>query len=655
MSGPAPAGALVAVLSKRGRFLMAEPFFAASGSDERSHGHRRSTQIAVTPGSKGAGRAAPGDLVLLSVSGSGHRRSGPDRRARVLRVIGRPEVARDVIEALMLDRALRRGFDPAIEREAREAAQHPGGANGREDLRDLATFTIDPQSARDYDDAISARALEDGTLRIWVHIADVSAHVREGSQLDREARRRATSVYVPGAVEPMLPQSLSGDACSLVPEADRLAVTVELDLDGANVRRVAFHRSIIRSDVRLSYEQVDRIFAGAEASSDPWAQPLAVARSAAAALEQARQSRGALTLDSSEPEFSFDREGHVSAIDQRRQTESHRLIEHLMITANEAVARRLEQHKTPCLFRVHERPDPERIKRLVEQLTSLEVPTPPLPERISSSQAADLLGEISKLVERHITRATVRARAADPQALATGGRVALTSLLLRSLKQASYSPRNIGHAGLGSSCYCHFTSPIRRYPDLVCHRALISTLGGEHPVPRASDMAQLGEWTSERERDAMKIERNADDVAACFALERVLYEEGWRQTFRGEITGLISAGAFIAFGANSQDEEEDLGLPVYEGMLPVRRISAPDQRPGDGSSSRAEHRSRHTRRSAGEGPQSAERDWWELNEHGTMLHGSRSGATLRLGDPIDVRVVGVQASRGRVDLAIADS
>jgi ribonuclease R len=656
MTAGTPAGTLVAVLAKRGRFLLAEPFFAESRSDDQQSRRRSSEQIVITPGSRGAGRAAAaGDLVLLHTPGPARRRSGPAGRPRILRVIGHPDVASDVIEALMLDRGLRRGFDRAVEREATEAAAQRDVALDREDLRDLATFTIDPQSAGDFDDAISARSLDDGTLRVWVHIADVSAHVREGSPLDREARRRATSVYVPGAVEPMLPQSLSGDACSLLPNTDRLAITVELDLDGANIKRVAFHRSIIRSDARLTYEQVDRIFAGADSAEDPWGSSLAVARGAAAALESERQRRGALTLGSSEPEFSFDHEGHVSEISARRQTESHRLIEHLMIAANEAVARRLQQHKTPCLYRVHERPDPERIKRLVDQLASLEVPTPPLPEHISSSQAADLLSEISMLVERHVARARARARAADPRALSTGGSVALTSLLLRSLKQAYYSPRNVGHAGLGSSCYCHFTSPIRRYPDLVCHRALISTLGGEQPAPRAAELAELGAWTSERERQAMKIERDADDVARCFALERLLYERGWRETFSGEITGLISAGAFVAFGSGEPQDDSEPAMPIYEGMIPLRRLdTAEDQRSSDkGPRSRP---AAHARRSSsGEDQRSSPRDWWELGEHGTTLHGSRSGATLRLGDQINVRVVGVQAPRGRVDLTVAPS
>jgi ribonuclease R len=621
---PAPEGAVVAVLEKRGRFLVAEPLFPLSGDDGR--GRRGGGRMTVDARTRaGARRANAGDLALVQPARSRDGRAG---HARVVRLIGRPEVARDVIEALMLDRGLRRGFDPVVEREAREARDRGLAAGGRDaprrDLRALSTFTIDPADAKDFDDAVSAEVLGDGAVRVWIHIADVAAHVAEGSLVDREARRRGTSVYVPGAVEPMLPEALSSDACSLVAERDRLAVTVELELDGTRVRSAAFYRSLIRSDARLDYDQVDRVFAGVESAREPWAAPLAAARRVSAALEDERAQRGALVVDSVEPEFEFDRDGHVRRVSGRVQTESHRLIEHLMIAANEAVARLLSDRGVPCLYRVHERPEPARVERLIEQLASLGVATPPLPDVLSPSQAAELVGQCSRLVAEHVRR--------------TGhGNIALGSLVLRSLKQAYYSPQNLGHAGLRSSCYCHFTSPIRRYPDLVCHRALLSAVGGGEHAPEPGRLGELGVWTSERERAAMTIERDADDVARCFALELALYERGWDHEFAGEVTGLIGAGAFVAFGparavaaagaagAGSERGGDPAPAPPYEGMLPVRRLAA-----GAG-----------------------ERDWWELNEAGTILSGSRSGRTLRLGDPLAVRVRRVEAVRGRVDLDLA--
>jgi ribonuclease R len=625
----------VAVLERRGRFLTAEPLFPRPDAQASARaGHRSSRLVLGSPGSKRGVRASPGELVLVAPA----RRSAD---TRILRVLGRPDVARDVIEALMLDRGLRRGFDPALEREASAAGQRVAAEQlERRDLRALATFTVDPASARDYDDAISAQNSGDGGTRVWVHIADVAAHVPEGSPLDREARRRSTSVYVPGAVEPMLPHALSSDACSLMPGADRPAVTVELELRGAEVLSAAFYRSLIRSDARLDYDRVDRIFAGAEQAEDPWREPLGAARTAAAALQSRRERSGALVVESEEPEFDFDEHGNVIDVRGSVQTESHRLIEHLMIAANEAVARQLAEHRTPCLYRVHERPDPERIARLVDQLASLGVPTPPLPassserEHMTSTQAADLLGDISRRVDRHVRR--------------TGhGRIALGSLVLRSLKQAYYSPVNLGHAGLHSTAYCHFTSPIRRYPDIVCHRALLSVVGGGERAPRGGELAELGAWTSERERDAMVIERDGDKVACAFALQRLLHDLDRDHVFAGEVSGLIGAGAFVAFSADvtgapaqarpgranrdeaNRDEAKAVATraaaPPFEGMLPVRRM----------------------------GSDSGARDWWELNEQGTILHGERTGATLRLGDPIEVRVDRVDAIRGRVDLAPA--
>ncbi len=644
-SVPAPAGAVVAVLQRSGRFLTAEPLFARqerSAGTPRRGGSERIVLRSPRP-EHGRREARTGDLVLVHLSPRG--RSGKGAGARILRVLGRPDVAVDLIEALMLDRGLRRGFDPAVEREARGAGERARQSQAaRRDLRGLTTFTIDPISARDFDDAISAEDLGEGRTRVWVHIADVAAHVPEGSLVDREARRRATSVYVPGAVEPMLPHALSSDACSLIPGAERPAVTVELELNGPQVQRTSFYRSLIRSDQRLDYERVDRIFAREEQAAEPWGESLGIARRVAAELQRKRQRSGALVVDSEEPEFSFDDQGNVASISGREQTESHRLIEHLMIAANEAVARLLLERDVPCLYRVHERPTPERIERLVDQLASLDIATPPIPEHMSSTQAAELVGAISRRVDEHVRR--------------TGrGRMALSSLVLRSLKQAYYTPQNLGHAGLHSSAYCHFTSPIRRYPDLVCHRALLSAVGGGEMAPRARELAELGAWTSEREREAMIIERDADDMARCFLLEQTLFEGGLQQVFSGEITGLISAGAFIAFGSGRRERTAvgEGSQPEFEGMLPVRVLRAPTLvRPGASSKGGKSSRGSGRRPSHGGGHRGQERDegreWWEINEQGTILHGERSGATLRLGDPIAVRVARVDSIRGRVDL-----
>src|SRR5215204_450555 len=262
---------LVAVLERRGRFLVAEPLFG------------RGPRTAVERG--GAGE---GDLVLV---GSGKR------GARVMRRIGRPDRARDVLEGLMLDRGLYRSFPRAAAGEAEHAASDPYAPDARVDLTALPTFTIDPDDARDFDDAVSARR-EGDAIRLWIHIADVTAYVRPGGPLERETFRRATSVYVPGAVEPMLPEALSNRACSLRPGEERLAVTVEMEMHGAKARNVSFHRTLIRSDARLTYPQVDAIFAGSERAEEPWGEPLAAVREVSAALRARRDERGSLAVNS---------------------------------------------------------------------------------------------------------------------------------------------------------------------------------------------------------------------------------------------------------------------------------------------------------------------------------------------------------------------
>jgi ribonuclease R len=512
-----------------------------------------------------------------------------------------PSTAREAVEALLDEELGGRGFTAALELDANEAAAAgESRATPRRDLVELPTFTVDPATARDFDDAVSARREAEG-IRLWVHIADVAAHVPPGSPLDREARSRGNSTYAPGTVEPMLPHALSEEACSLAPGVERLAVTAEIELGPDGEPGAArFYRSRIRSDARLDYDQLDVVFAGRAAAPQAVAEPLAVARDAAAALGE-RRGTTSLDVESFEPEFRFDPTGRVSGAHAVVQTESHRLIERLMILANEQVARLLERKRVPAIYRVHAAPDPPRIERLVEQLADLEIPTPPLRGGLAPRQAGEAAAEASRLVGREAARRG-------------HGRDAYTSLVLRSLKQARYSEQNSGHAGLGSPAYCHFTSPIRRYPDLVVHRALLAALGEGEAAPSAADAREAAWHCSERERESMRIERRADDVCAAFLLGRELDERGRETAFEGEVSGLVRAGAFVGFGGELGD--------VYEGFLPARRLGG------------------------------AER--FDLNATETALVGGESKRRLRLGDPVSVRVTGVEAARGRVDLEPAE-
>jgi ribonuclease R len=570
----------------------------------------------LTPGGGGVGRgrrrgAAPRSAAGRG-AGPGAGRSGGGRGgggARPARGAGsrggtlsrrdRPPGARDAVADLLEERLGRRGFSGLVEEEAGRAAEEAEARGvARRDLTELATFTVDPATARDFDDAVSAQR-EGAGWRVWVHIADVAAHVRPGSPLDMEALRRANSTYVPGTVEPMLPHSLSSGACSLSPGVERLAVTAEIELDAdARPTRTRFYRSRIRSDARLDYDQLDRVFDGREEPPAAAAEPLAAARDLAAALGG---HRGATSLDveSAEPEFEFDADGNVVAAHRVPQTEAHRLIERLMILTNERVAEFLVDRRVPAVYRVHAQPDPPRIERLLEQLGALDVPTPPLGQGLSPRSAGEMAAAASRLARKEAARRG-------------HGRDAYTSLVLRSLKQAQYSEQNSGHAGLGSDAYTHFTSPIRRYPDLLVHRALLAALGEGEEAPTLSEAREVAAHSSAQERESAKIERDADDVCAAYLLERELGGRGSGAEFDGEVSGVIRAGAFVAFSGELGD--------VYEGMLPSRTL------PGGR---------------------------YELDRAEVSLIGSGDGATaLRLGDPVLVRVTGVDGERGRVDLEL---
>lgn len=524
-----------------------------------------------------------------------------DRRgAKPIAELGRVDRARDVVAALLADRGLRPSFPKRLIGEADAAIAALRSAPGsRRDLVSEPTFTVDPASARDFDDAVSARREGDG-FRLWIHIADVSAHVKPGGALDSEALARANSTYAPGIVAPMLPPALSDEACSLNPGVERLAVTAELELGAqAEVRSAAFYRSRIRSDARLDYDGLDRVFSGRERPPTEVAGALEVARSAAAALADAAGGN-ALTVTGSEPEFSFDGEGRVRSAGVVPQTESHRLIERLMILTNEQVATHLERRGVPALYRVHEQPDPTRIELMISQLAALDVPTPAVPDRFGPGQAGELAAAASVLAAEEATRRGL-------------GAASLSSLVLRAMKPARYSETNVGHAGLGISAYSHFTSPIRRYPDLIAHRALLASLGAGEQAPALREVVAAAERCSDLERESMKIERTGDDICLAFLLDRELHGRGWGTRFQGEVSGVVGAGAFVRFRGEMAD--------TYEGFLPARKVRG---------------------------------DFYELNDTQSALVGSKTGKRLGFGDAVEVRVDSLAAPRGRVDLVPAD-
>ena len=579
ISAPPPS-LLAARVVRWGKFWSLEPLYG----DERGYLVAR------------GGRTPHADDVVVAVPTK-------HNRMMIVEVLGTTRDLPAVLKGLEVAHGVRREFPAdAADEAAAIAAAGDGGPEvgkagaGRRDLTALPTFTIDPDSARDFDDAISVQAEGDG-YRAWVHIADVSSFVAPDGAIDAEARRRTASLYLPLWAEPMLPGELSSGVCSLVEGEARRTVTVESTFDAAGRRTsVAFYRSTIVSDRRLTYGAVDRVLAGRVPPGIDQALGghLLLAAELAGKLRAARFGRGALQIGSFEPEYRFDARGELVGAAERLESPSHSLVEEFMLAANEAVAQFLTGRHARAVYRVHEPPDPAATAGLLDAMEELDVPTPPFPAS-QAATAADVAGALRRLSET-LPRVSAREHR---------GRLAFPQLLLRSLKQARYDPENLGHFGLASSGYLHFTSPIRRYADLVVHRALLARLGDDGLELDPGELADIAARCSTMERTIGKLELTADDVALAFLLERRLHDEGWESEFEGEIVGLIPGGAFVHFGDS------------FEGFVPVRHLSD---------------------------------EYLTESRFGTALVGSRTGRRYRLGDRLRVRVVRIDRVAGKVEL-----
>ncbi len=597
-----PAAPLPYRVARWGKFWSLEPLFA----DTRSY--------LVAKG----GEPPRLNELVLAVPVHGDRR-------RIVEVLGGEDDLRAVLRALLSAKGVRQGFAAdVLEEAAAVGARALRPDAGRRDLGGLPTFTIDPDTARDFDDAISV-AREGMGYRAHVHIADVSYFVDAGGAIEREARRRTSSLYLPLFAEPMLPAALSSDLCSLVPRQPRKCLTVEFAFDAAGRRTATqFYRSLISSDHRLTYSFADTVLApaagptgGPATLTAPGSAPdpprdvpdattaadaalrehLLLAAELAGTLRRRRLGRGALTIGSFEPEYAFDHAGALSGADVRPETPSHALVEEFMLAANEAVAEYLLRKKAHTLYRVHEPPEPASVRELLDQLEELGVPTPAFPtgQGVPAAKLAEAFGRLSRTVT-------------ETSAREGRGRLSWSTLILRSLKQARYGPVNLGHFGLASPAYLHFTSPIRRYPDLVTHRSLLYHLGEGGGELGEAELATAAEDCSTREREFSRVELTGDDVALCFLLEGRLDQDGWEQAFTGEIVGLVGGGLFIRFG------------DVHEGFLSSRRLGG---------------------------------ERFETSEHETALVGEATGTRYRLGDAIEVKVERVDRLAGKVDLAPA--
>ncbi|MEW5864219.1 MAG: ribonuclease R [Pseudomonadota bacterium] len=534
---------------------------------------RRIAQDLLVP-KAAAGRARPGQVVTVEITQPPTRHAQPV--ARVVEVLGARDDPGMEVEIALRKFDLPHVFSKAALAAARAApeAVRPEDHRGRRDLRDLDFVTIDGETAKDFDDAVCARP-EGRGHRLWVAIADVSHYVRHGDALDRDARERATSVYFPRRVIPMLPEKLSNGICSLNPGVDRLAMVCEMAVtQKGGIADYVFYPAVFRSRARLTYGQVWRWLSAGEA-------PPHVAHLYAVykALARARGERGAIDFDTLETRIEFDARGRITRIVPEPRNDAHRLIEECMLAANVCAGEFLAARQHPTLYRVHEQPDPDKVHALREFLAELGLS----------------LGGGDRPRPADYARLLDRIRGRPDAAL-------LQTILLRSLKQAHYSPENVGHFGLAFEAYVHFTSPIRRYPDLLVHRAIKACLAGRRY--EGVDWEEMGRHASEAERRADEASRDVENWLKCLYMR-----EHVGGVFAGRITGVTAFGLFVTL-----DEY------FVDGLVHISELG---------------------------------RDYFRFEPKRHMLLGERTGRRYRLADPIRVKLVRVDVESRKMDFVPA--
>jgi ribonuclease R len=521
--------------------------------------------------------AKPGDAVVATLVSAG--------RGRIDEVLGPLDAPGIDVEVVARRHGVRREFPEEVRV---EAARIPRSIpqkelKGRERFDDPSPVTIDGETARDFDDAVAVAELPHGGFRLFVHVADVSFYVAPGTPIDVEARARATSVYFPDRVFPMFPQRLADDLCSLRPGEDRLVQSVVIDLDRkGKVVSTRFADGVIRSAARLTYTQVASLLDGGAPAGPVTPEIAAMLRRAEALrerLEARRRARGSIDFDLPAPMILLDVEGVMTGITIEPRNRAHRMVEEFMLAANEAVAAWLSAQSVPCLFRVHEEPDPLKVEVLDAFARSLGL-------TLRSGKQALRPGDVQSLLE------TAEGKPAYP---------VLAQVALRSMKQARYAPEDSGHFGLAAPHYLHFTSPIRRYPDLVAHRALRAARHGARA--RHGELVELADLCSRLEREAESAERELLDWKKVRFLRG---REG--EGFDGLVTGVAKFGLFVQLSGG-----------VAEGLVRVERLGS---------------------------------EWFAFDAERQELRGSASGKTFRLGDPLRVVVERVDVVRRRVDLGI---
>jgi ribonuclease R len=537
-----------------------------------------------------AGDAEPGLMVLAEITRPPTATRNP--AGRVLRTLGRIEDPGVDMAVVMAKYDLPEAFPPEVEAEAARVPESVRAEDilGRTDFRPWATVTVDPETARDHDDAISLDRLPNGHWLLAVHIADVAHYVPVGGLLDQEAYLRGTSVYFPDRVVPMLPHALSSNICSLVDGKDRLTQSVLLELDGkGKVQRTEFHDGVIKSVARMSYQQVQSIVDGDAELRGRFAPlvPLFERMDELAKLMRKRRyERGSLDFDLPEPKLVLGVSGEMTGIVATERLDSMRTIEEFMLAANEAVAERLSKAGVGALYRIHEAPDPERAREFSELAASLGYRLNTSEEELKPEDFQRILRQIAGKPEEKL----------------------ISYLLLRTMKLARYHEENLGHFGLATDMYAHFTSPIRRYPDLVVHRALRTLRRG--PLPEAEALLrealpEMGRHLSERERKATDAERELIEWKKVRFMAGKLGEK-----FAGYVTGVQSFGLFV-----------ELDQIYVQGLVHVSSMTD---------------------------------DYYLFDEKAHQLKGENTKKAYRLGDKVEVQVAKVDLERRQIDFALVD-
>jgi len=545
-------------------------------------------EVFIPPGDQAG--AKPGDMVLAEITRPPSATRNPS--GRVLRVLGRLDDPGTDLKVIMAKYGLPDAFPPEVEAEAARVPKEvrPQDVAGRTDFRSWATVTVDPETARDHDDAISLDRLPNGHWRLAVHIADVAHYVPEGTALDQEAYLRGTSVYFPDRVVPMLPHALSSHICSLVEGQDRLTQTVVLEVDGrGQVKKAEFHDGVIKSAARMTYEQVQKIVDGdaeLRARYAPLVPLFQQMDELARIMRQRRYERGSLDFDLPEPKLILGPGGEMTGIVAHERLDSMRVIEEFMLSANEAVAERLHRAGVGALYRIHERPDPERVEEFCELVASFGYRVPGNLEEIRPEDFQLILRQIEGKPEEKL----------------------VSYLLLRTMRLARYHEENLGHFGLATDMYAHFTSPIRRYPDLVVHRALRALRTGkdaEREAWLAQALPEMGRHLSEMERRASDAERELVEWKKVRFMADKLGD-----VFAGYVTGVQAFGLFV-----------ELDEVYVQGLVHVSSMTD---------------------------------DYYLFNEKAHELKGENTRKTYRLGDKVEVQVVRVDLERRQIDFALVD-